>query len=101
VSRLRLLAPAALVLVGLSACGSDPVPAAQVAASAEKALERQIGVRPDITCPKGVEAKVGATTRCTLTAAGDPTKYGVTVTVTSVDGDSPDLQVEVDKEPAG
>jgi hypothetical protein len=101
VSRCRLLAPAALLLAGLSACGADPVPAAQVAASAEKALERQIGIRPDITCPKELEAKVGASTRCTLTAAGDPTKYGVTVTVTSVDGDSPDLQVKVDEEPAG
>jgi hypothetical protein len=101
VSRCRLLAPAVLLLAVLSACGPDPLPAAQVAASAEKALQRQIGVRPDITCPKELEAKVGATTRCTLTAGGDPTKYGVTVTVTSVDGDSPDLQVEVDKQPEG
>jgi hypothetical protein len=101
VSRCRLLVPAMLLLVGLSACGSDPVPAAQVAASAEKALERQIGVRPDITCPKDLEAKVGASTRCTLTAAGDPAEYGVTVTVTSIDGTTPDLQVEVDQEPAG
>jgi hypothetical protein len=99
VSGCRLLVPAALLLAGLSACGSDALPATQVAASAEKALEQPTGFRPDIACPKELAAKVGATTRCTLTAAGDPTEYGVTVM--SVDGDTPDLQVEVDEEPAG
>jgi hypothetical protein len=97
----RFLVPAALLLVGLTACGSDALPARQVAASAEKALERQTGFRPDVTCPKPLEAKVGAKARCTLTAAGDPTEYGVTVTVRSIDGDTPDLQVEVDSEPSG
>jgi hypothetical protein len=97
----RLLAPAALLLAALSACGSsDALTADQVATSAERALEQKIGVRPDITCPKELAAKVGAKTRCTLTAPGDTTKYGVTVTVTSVDGDSPDLQVQVDDKPA-
>ena len=97
----RVLAPAAILLVGMSACGSDALPARQVAASAEKALEQETGVRPDVTCPKELEAEVGATARCTLTAAGDPTEYGVTVTVMSIDGDTPDLQVEVDPEPSG
>jgi hypothetical protein len=98
----RLLVPTALLLAALSACGSDAaLSAGQVGASAEKALERKIGIRPDIACPKDLAAKVGARTRCTLTAPGDPTEYGVTVTVTSVDGDTPDLQVQVDDEPAG
>jgi hypothetical protein len=98
----RLLAPTALLLAALCACGSDAaLSAGQVATSAEKALERKIGVRPDITCPKELAAKVGATTRCTLTAPGDPTEYGVTVKVTSVDGETPDIQVQVDDEPAG
>jgi hypothetical protein len=97
----RLLVPAALLLAGLSACGSDALSAAQVAASAEQALEEETGVRPHITCPKELAAEVGAHTRCTLTAGGDPTRYGVTVTVLSVDGDTPDLQVQVDEEPAG
>jgi hypothetical protein len=98
----RLLAPTALVLTALSACGStDALSAGQVATSAEKALEQKIGVRPEVTCPKELAATVGAKTRCTLTAPGDSTKYGVTVTVTSVDGDTPDLQVVVDHQPMG
>jgi len=98
----RLLVPAALLLAALPACGStDALTAEQVAGSAEKALEHKIGIRPDISCPKDLAAKVGAKTRCTLTAPGDSTKYGVTVTVTSVDGESPDLKVQVDQEPAG
>jgi hypothetical protein len=66
-----------------------------------KALQRETGSRPDITCPTGLAAKVGAHTRCTLTAGRDPTKYGVTVTVTSVDGVTPDLKVQVDEKPLG
>jgi hypothetical protein len=103
----RLLVPAALLLATLllatlSACGShEALTAAQVATSAEKALQRETGFRPDITCPKELTATVGAHTRCTLTAAGDPTKYGVTVTVLSVDGDTPDLKVQVDEKPMG
>jgi hypothetical protein len=97
----RLLVPVALLAV-LSACGShDALTASQVATSAEKALEQKTGFRPDITCPKELAATVGASTRCTLTAGGDPTKYGVTVTVMSVDGDTPDLKVEVDEKPLG
>ena len=98
----RLLVPAVLSLVALSACGSSAaLTPSQVANSAEKALEHKTGFRPDITCPKELAATVGAHTRCRLTAAGDPTKYGVTVTVVSVDGDTPDLKVEVDREPLG
>ena len=98
----RLLVPAALLVAALAACGSDDaLTAKQVATSAEKALEREIGIRPNITCPKELAAKVGAHTRCTLTAPGDTTEYGVTVTVKSVDGATPDLQVQVDEAPAG
>ena len=34
-------------------------------------------------------------------AGDDPTEYGVTVTVTSVDGDTVNFDVEVDDEPRG
>ena len=97
----RLLIAAAL-LAALSACGShQALTAAQVATSAEKALQRETGFRPDVTCPKELAATVGASTRCTLTAGGDPTKFGVTVTVMSVDRDTPQLEVEVDEKPLG
>ncbi len=37
----------------------------------------------------------------TLTAGDDPTEYGVTVTVTAVDGGDAEFDVEVDGEPQG
>ena len=60
-----------------------------------------MGARPDISCPDELPAEVGAEARCTLTAGGDPTEYGVTVTVTSVEGDTADFDVEVDEQPQG
>ena len=75
--------------------------AEETATKAEDALEAQIGARPEISCPDDLEAEEGAETRCVLTAGDDPTEYGVTVTVTSVDGDTVNFDVEVDEEPAG
>ena len=100
--RLPQLAAIPLLLAGLAACSSTPMLTADtVAASAEDALEKQIGTRPTITCPDDVEAKIGEKTRCTLTAGDDPTKYGVTVTVTSVEGKKATFNVQVDEQPQG
>jgi hypothetical protein len=98
--RLRLLAATPLLIGGLAACGAGTLAADEVAEKAEDALEEQIGARPDISCPEDLEAEVDAQTRCTLTAGGDPTEYGVTVTVTSVEGDVANFDVEVDEQPA-
>jgi len=88
-----------MLLVGLAACGTSPLPAEEVAEKAEDALEEQIGTRPEISCPDDLEAEVGTETRCTLTAGGDPTEFGVTITVTEVDGENVAFDVEVDEEP--
>ena len=92
----------ALTLAGctFSASSSDSLPADDVAEGAEEALEAQVGARPDVTCPDDLAAEVDATTRCTLSMDGDPEQYGVTVTVTSVDGDTANFDVQVDEEPA-
>ena len=98
----RLRSPAVVVflLAGLVACSGNKVLTADtVATSAEDALEEQIGVRPTISCPDDVDAEVGAKTRCTLTAGDDPTEYGVTVTVTSVEGSDATFDVAVDEQP--
>jgi hypothetical protein len=99
--RLRLLAAAPLLAVGLAACGSGSLAADEVATGAEDALEKQVGARPDISCPADLKAEVGAEAHCTLTAGEDPTEYGVTVTVTSVDGNTANFDVQVDDQPAG
>jgi Domain of unknown function (DUF4333) len=98
--RVRLLAAAPLLLAGLAGCGSGTLAAEETAEKAEDALEEQIGTRPEISCPDDLEAEVGAESRCILTAGDDPTEYGVTITVTSVEGDTVNFDVEVDEEPS-
>lgn len=89
------------LLLGLGACGAGVLEAGTVEEGAADALEEQVGIRPEVSCPDDLDAEVGATTRCTLTAPGDPTEYGVTVTVSSVDGDTANFDVQVDDQPQG
>ena len=97
--RLRLLAAVPLLAVGLAACSSS-LAADDVAEGAEDALEPEVGARPDVSCPDDLPAKVGAEARCTLSAGDGPTKYGVTVRVTSIEGKTAHFAVEVDEQPA-
>ena len=90
-----------LIAVGPAGCGTVTVSAHDVATAAEQALEQQVGSRPDITCPHDLEAKVGASTRCTLTADGLDGTYGVTVRVRSVQGGKATFDVRVDEQPQG
>jgi hypothetical protein len=87
------------VLLLAAACGTPTVTKDDVAKAAEDSLEQQVGQRPDVSCPKDLEAKVGATTRCTLTADGLDGTYGVTVKVTKVEDDKASFDVQVDAEP--
>ena len=89
------------VRVLAAACGTGTVSKGDVAKAAEDSLEQQVGQRPDVSCPEDLEAKVGATTRCTLTADGLDGTYGVTVEVTKVEGDKASFDVQVDSEPQG
>jgi hypothetical protein len=98
--RLPLLIATPLLALGLAACGSS-LASDDVADGAEDALEAEVGVRPDVSCPEDLDAEVGAETRCSLTVDGDPEEYGVTVTVTSVEGDTANFDVQVDDEPTG
>ena len=97
------LPPAALplLLVGLTACSAGPLPAEDVAAQAEAALEEESGVRPEVSCPEDLAAEVGARTRCTMTVADDPAEYAVRVTVTSIEDDRVTFAVDVDDRPPG
>ncbi|SFF92126.1 DUF4333 domain-containing protein [Blastococcus tunisiensis] len=100
--RLRQLVAGPLLALPLAACSfgtADALPADEVAEGAEDALEEQVGVRPDVSCPEDLEAEVDAETRCTLTVDGDPEEYGVTVTVTSVEDETANFDVQVDDEP--
>jgi hypothetical protein len=52
--------------------------------------------KPNITCPKDLAAKVGTTTRCKLTAK-DGSTLGVSVKVTSIEGEQINFDIEADK----
>ena len=88
-----------VLLLAAAGCGTLTLSAATVARGAEDALEKEVGSRPDVHCPRDLEAKRGARTRCTLTVGSDPTTYGVTVTVTAVHGDKATFDVLVDRKP--
>ncbi|MFB6671793.1 DUF4333 domain-containing protein [Streptomyces sp. NPDC056390] len=55
--------------------------------------------KPDVTCPEDLVGKVGNTARCTLTAS-DGSTLGVTVKVSSVDGDNVNFDIKADETPS-
>jgi uncharacterized protein DUF4333 len=93
------LCAAVLAMVGCSASvsiGGKVLDKSEVEQGASDALAKVVGRAPDsITCPDDLDAKVGATERCTLTAGSH--KLGMTVTVKSVEGDTANYEVKVDK----
>ena len=101
--RSRISAAVALGLVLASAaCGSSTghVKKADVESQIKSQIGAKVGQTPEAaSCPGNLEAKVGATERCTLTLAG--TTYGTTVTVTDVHGSTVDFSINVDSTPVG
>ncbi|WP_330459544.1 DUF4333 domain-containing protein [Streptomyces sp. NBC_00820] len=94
-------AAAGAVLVGCSASVSvgKPTPklsADKLAGTVSKKLAAAKGLpEPDITCPEDLKGKVGTTTRCKLTAK-DGSTLGISVKVTSVDGERINFAIEAD-----
>ncbi|KZS71389.1 hypothetical protein A4G29_20840 [Mycobacterium kansasii] len=71
----------------------------QVASIISNKLTQQVGRKPDsVTCPDNLKGVEGATLRCQLTDGSD--KYGVNVTVTSVDAGDVNFDFKVDDHPA-
>ncbi len=79
--------------------GKGTIFADEVANQAEESLGQKYGTRPEITCPDDLDGEVGATTRCVLGVTGDEEKYGMTVTVTSLDGTEYQMSFQVDETP--
>lgn len=96
--RLRI-APVSIVLsvFVLAGCGASVVAEKDLEKGVSDQLTESVGQAPDdIDCPGDLEAEVGTTMRCTLTAG--PDELGLTVTVTEVDGSEINYEVEVDQE---
>lgn len=93
---MRTSALAALVLVAgatLAGC-SSAVPQADVEDQISSQYEKQIGTPPDdVSCPEDLNAEKGATMTCQLTDSDG--EYDVKVTVTSVEGDTANFDIEV------
>ncbi|MDV6014715.1 DUF4333 domain-containing protein [Haloechinothrix sp. LS1_15] len=90
-------------LVGMSGAasagcgaGTDPAPGLsqdEVETEAQEALEERVGARPEaMECDSGLGAEVDDATRCVLIAGGE--RIGLTVTVTGVEGDRFDVEVD-------
>ncbi|ULE32298.1 DUF4333 domain-containing protein [Mycobacterium sp. IDR2000157661] len=95
--RMALVSSAAAVMVGCSS-GTPTVDREDLAGEINKRLEQQVGRAPDsVTCPQNLRGEVGNTERCEL-KDGDDT-YGVTVTVTKVEGTDVSFDFKVDDRP--
>jgi hypothetical protein len=94
-TRAALLAASAVALVGaLSACGSSAVPQSDVEDSVTAELTAEDGSHPDSTsCPEDLPAEKGASMTCSVSDVdGD---FDVLVTVSSVDGDTANYDIEL------
>jgi uncharacterized protein DUF4333 len=99
--RAGIVAVASLgLLVAVTGCSSDKaVEKDKLQSTVKSTLEKKVGQKAKgVTCPDDLKAKVGTKTRCTLEAM-DGTKFGVNVTVTSVDGNDVKYDIKVDDQP--
>ncbi|WP_218146250.1 DUF4333 domain-containing protein [Geodermatophilus ruber] len=93
------MAAAPALVLGLSACSSS-IASDDLATRTADLLEEEVGVRPDISCDEDLPAEVDATTRCLLTDEETGEEYGVTITVTAVDGSDAEIDIAVDDAPS-
>ncbi|CPU54748.1 DUF4333 domain-containing protein [Mycobacteroides abscessus] len=99
-----LLVPAATVALAaiLPGCSSNVSVSAmgvskeQLADQTKQKLTAKVGVEPkSVVCDGPLDAKVGATQRCVLTAPDD-SRIGVTVTASKVEGSTVEFDIQVD-----
>lgn len=95
----RLLIPA--LCVALCGCGGpEAVEVDQLEQQVSTNLEESVGQAPDaVECVDPLPAEVGAEVRCTLAGGGD--EFGLSVTVTEVEGDNVRFDIQVDEQPLG
>ena len=95
------IAATSLVLASCSASvnvGTKTIPKDELQTTVQTQLSKTVGKpAPPIICPGDLDAKVDATTTCTMT--GSAGTYDVAVKVTSVDGDKANFDIHVADEP--
>lgn len=98
--RKSLVALGAAALLLLTACNSS-LPQSDAEEAAADALEAQVGIRPVVECPGDLAAEVGAEMECELSLEGEQERYPVYLTVSEVDGNNVNFDIEVGEEPLG
>ena len=98
---LGCLAATSLVLAACSGSvnvGTKTIPKDELQTTVQSQLSKTVGkAAPLITCPGDLEAKVDASTTCTM--AGSDGTYDVAVKVTSVDGGTANFDIHVADKP--
>jgi hypothetical protein len=93
---------AAALCIGAASVGASvgQVSKQVVQTQAAKIVAHESGQpRPIVTCPHGLNAKVGASVKCSLVAKGSTLVYPVKVTVRSIHGNTADFFVQVGQAP--
>jgi Domain of unknown function (DUF4333) len=92
--RLQLLLAAVPALaLGLSACSSS-IEQDELERQVSSTIESQFGVAADVSCPGDLEAEVDASTDCTATDPDSGEEIALQITVTSVEGDTANFDIE-------
>jgi hypothetical protein len=93
------------LLAGCSAKVSLGNPQISVATLDHNVAQQLAKVRhqpvPNVSCPRPLDAVVGAKTQCVLTAQGSTTRYAVSVVVTSVSNGTAHFTAQVAEHPEG
>jgi hypothetical protein len=92
---------ASLVVIGglvlaLAGCGEDAIAADDVESTAVEQFSQQFEVQ-SVDCPDDLPAEVGAETTCVL-VDGAGGEFEMTATVTAVEGDQADFDLEITAE---
>jgi hypothetical protein len=91
--RLALVVAAPVLGLGLTACGSS-IEQDELESQVAGAIESQLGVRPDVSCPGDLDAEVDATTECTATDPESGEELQLRITVTSVEDERAEFDIE-------
>src|SRR3954451_8523573 len=88
---------AALLAAVLAGCGTSTIKRSELEKETQRALTKSVGQQaPEAVCPDELEAKKGATTRCHMDFP-EKKRLGITVTVSSVDGNNARFDIAADE----
>ena len=91
--RLPLLVAVPALGLGLSGCSSS-IEQDELERQVSSTIESQFGVAADVSCPGDLEAEVDASTECTATDPDSGEEIALQITVTSVEGDTANFDIE-------